>query len=88
MGIRITLYIQPGAKKSEYVDFFNGMPKIRIVSSPVEGAANKELIKFLSKKLGISKSKVKIIRGEKSRVKTLEIDFDITEDEFIKIIKG
>ncbi|KAA0258968.1 YggU family protein [Deferribacter autotrophicus] len=88
MGIRITLYIQPGAKKSEYTDLFNGMPKLKIASPPVDGAANKELIKFLSKKLGISKSKVKIISGEKSRIKTLEIDSDITEDEFIKIIKG
>lgn len=77
MGVRITFYIQPGAKKTEVAGEFNNMTKIKVASPPVDGAANKELVKFLAKKLGVSKSSVKIVSGEKSRIKTVEFLEDI-----------
>jgi len=85
--MKIELYIQPGAKKSEYSGIFDGKNKIRISSPPVEGAANKELIKFLSKKLKISKSSFKIVSGEHSRNKTVEIETELSEEEFVELIK-
>lgn len=66
-------YVQPGAKKTHFQELFDGRLKIRISAPPVEGRANKELIKFLSKSFGISKSKIKIIRGDQSRKKDLEL---------------
>ncbi len=50
------------------------MPKLRLKSRPIEGHANQELIKFLAQEYKISPSKIKLIQGEKSRVKKLEID--------------
>ena len=47
--------------------------KIYLTAAPVQGKANKELIKLLAEKLGVSKSKVKIIRGEKSKEKVVEV---------------
>lgn len=44
----------PRASKSEIVGEFDGALKIRIASPPVDGAANAELIKLLSKKLNVS----------------------------------
>ncbi|PLX71377.1 MAG: YggU family protein [Denitrovibrio sp.] len=72
--MNISLYIQPGAKKSEISGFHDGKLKIRICAPPVEGAANEAVVKFIAKILGTSKSKIKIISGEKSRHKTLQID--------------
>jgi len=72
--MKLDVYIQPGAKKSEIAGLHDGKIKIRISAPPVEGAANDAVIKFLAKTLGTSKSKVKIISGEKSRHKTLQID--------------
>jgi len=77
--MRLSVYIQPGAKKTETAGMHDGMIKIRISSPPVEGAANKALIKFISKKLKISKNSVKIASGEKSRNKILEIESDAEE---------
>lgn len=74
--MRLDLYIQPGAKKTEMSGLHDGKVKIRICAPPVEGAANKALVKFLSKTLGISQSKINIISGEKSRNKTLQIEAD------------
>ena len=74
--MNLSVYIQPGAKKTEISGEHDGKLKIRVCAPPVEGAANEALVKFISKTLGTSKSKVRIISGEKSRHKTLQIDMD------------
>lgn len=70
------VYIQPGASKTEIIGLF-GEParlKIKIKAPPKDGLANDEVLKFIGKMLGISKSRVEIIRGESSRQKDLLID--------------
>ena len=47
--------------------------EIGVMSKPVKGEANSEIIKKIAKKFGISKSNVKIVSGEKSRNKVVEI---------------
>lgn len=39
----------------------------------VDGAANKQLIEVLAKHFGLRKSALKILRGEKSRIKHVEV---------------
>ncbi|MCK4918934.1 MAG: DUF167 domain-containing protein [Candidatus Pacebacteria bacterium] len=47
--------------------------KIYLTAVPVDGKANKELVKLLAKELKIGKSKVEIIKGEKKSEKIIEI---------------
>ena len=47
--------------------------KVYITAAPVKGKANKELIKLLAKELEISKSEIRILKGEKNKEKVLEI---------------
>ena len=47
--------------------------EIGIMSKPVRGEANLEIIKKIAKHLGISKSNVRIIAGEKSKDKIIEV---------------
>lgn len=49
--------------------------KVYLTAVPIDGKANKELIKLLSKELNINKSKISIIKGEKSKKKVIEILF-------------
>jgi len=49
--------------------------KVYLTAVPIDGKANKELIKLLSKELNINKSKISIIKGEKNKEKVLEILF-------------
>jgi len=51
--------------------------KVKIKAPPVDGKANKELVKFLSKVLG---AEVKLARGETSREKDLVVK-DLKIDE-------
>lgn len=74
----IFIRVTPGAAQSKiggkFVDEKNQeYLKISIAAPPEDGKANEELIKFLSKKLKIAKSKIEIIRGETSRFKVLRL---------------
>jgi len=51
----------------------DGMVKVRLTSPPEKGEANAELVKELSKAIGVG---VRIISGHTSRRKRLEIDMD------------
>lgn len=82
----ITVYVQPGAKKTETAGLHDGKLKIRLNAPPVDGGANKELINFISKSLNLKKSDVKINSGEKSRIKTLEILANIDEKDFYRLL--
>lgn len=72
-GLVLLLYVQPGAKSTELSGLHDGRIKIRLNAAPVDGKANKELLRFLSKELSISKSNIRFIRGEQSRQKDLKI---------------
>ena len=79
--------IQPNSSKNQICGLY-GEPariKIKIQSPPVEGAANKELIKFLSKALKTPKTSIEIIRGETSKNKDLLVLADESDIEhFLK----
>lgn len=47
--------------------------EIGIMAKPVKGEANLEIIKKISKHLGIPKSNIRIVSGEKSRDKIVEV---------------
>jgi len=48
----------------------------RVSAPPVEGAANKALVKLVAKAFGVPKSGGEITGGETSRLKTLRIEGD------------
>jgi uncharacterized protein len=73
-SIRLDVYIQPRASKTELSGIHDGMIKIRIAAPAVENAANGALIEFIAQQLGIAKRCVRIVSGGTSRKKVLEID--------------
>lgn len=73
--MKLTVKILPNSKKSEIIGYENEILKIKIKAPPLEGKANEELIRFLSKKWKIPKSKIKIMKGLTSKIKILELPF-------------
>ena len=76
--MKLNIHITPNSKKSEVsgeeIDLFGSkVLRVKVAAPPKEGKANKELIKILSERYDIPKSKVFIIAGEKSRNKVVEI---------------
>ncbi|HWJ36385.1 MAG TPA: DUF167 domain-containing protein [Steroidobacteraceae bacterium] len=72
--VRLELYIQPRASKTEVAGMHGGVVKIRIAAPAVENAANRALIDFIAQHLGIAKRCVRVVSGGTSRRKVLEID--------------
>jgi uncharacterized protein len=80
-GLRLTVRLTPrGGRDALGGVRADGAGRIhllaRVSSPPVDGAANRALIKLLAKSLGIAKSDVTLISGETARIKTLDIDGD------------
>lgn len=71
---RVRVWVQPGAKKSEVDGLHDGRLKLRLQAPAVENKANKALVVFVAKLLGLKKNRVRLERGEKSRAKTLIIE--------------
>jgi len=68
MSVTIRIKAQPNASKSEFCEVYGeDAIKVRIKAPAVEGAANKELVKFLSKSFKVAKSDIIFKSG--SRVK-------------------
>ena len=73
-GISMALYVQPGARDAGPAGTFDGLPKVRIRSRARDGAANKELVSFLSKVLGVSARCITIASGPHSRRKRIVVE--------------
>jgi len=70
---KIVVYCQPGAKQTQCVGLHDGKPKIQLKAPPVDGAANKALIGFLSEVFGVPKSAIRIELGTSGRTKRVEV---------------
>lgn len=70
-GVRVQVYVQPRAGRSEIVGEHGGSIKVRLAAPPVDGAANAELIEFLARRLGIPRRQVALESGETSRRKAV-----------------
>lgn len=71
--IILAVLIQANSKKNEIQGFHDNKLKLRIHSPPVDGKANKEIIKFLSQIFAIKKNQLEIIKGHTEKVKLLQI---------------
>ena len=77
---RISIKVKPRASRNKVEGWEEDALVVRLTSPPVDGAANSSLIKLLAKKTGIAKSLIRIVSGEKGRLKVLEFDGIDLED--------
>jgi uncharacterized protein (TIGR00251 family) len=74
-NIILSLRVVPNKPESKIVDVSeDGTIRMEIKALPIEGKANKELIRTLAKLLGLNKSQIKIIKGLNSKNKLIRID--------------
>ena len=83
---KIQIRVQPNSSKSRISVDKDESIKIYLNSPPVDGKANVECVKLLSKKLKISKSQIEISKGFKNRMKTLIIH-GLTYNDIINFLK-
>jgi len=69
----IRVRVIPKAKASEMAGRIGSTVRVRIATSVIDGGANNELVTFLSDFFEVGARSVKILRGEKGKEKTVEI---------------
>lgn len=79
-GVLLTVRVSPKASR-DGIDGLTDTPQgpavqVRVRAVPDEGKANAAVETAVAKWLGVPGSSVRVARGHKSRVKTLEIDGD------------
>ena len=68
------VHVIPGSKLNQIAGYMdNGSLKIKLKAKPLEGKANKELVKFLSEILDIKTSEIEIDMGFTSKNKIIRI---------------
>lgn len=70
-GLMVPLHVQPRARRTQIAGIHNGALKVKISAPPVDDAANRAIVDYFSKTLGLPKSHVQIVAGQKSRDKLL-----------------
>ena len=60
--------------RNEFTGFTEGVLQVKVAAPPVNGKANRELIIYLSRTLGVSKSSLTIIKGQTGRHKIMAVN--------------
>lgn len=89
-GIRFSLKVIPKSSKNEVSVMEDGTVRIKINAPPVDGKANQACIKYFSDFFEVPRGSIRIIAGEKSRVKVVEVcgQSDALERALLKILNN
>jgi hypothetical protein len=73
-GCLLKCWIQPRSSRNAVIGIHGDALKIALTAPPVDGKANKELLKFLAKYFKLPKGGIQIATGESSRSKSILIN--------------
>ena len=70
----IRVRVIPNAKENDVVGRVGSTVRLKVAAPAIDGRANNELCRFLADFFEVRPRSVKIVRGEKGREKTVEIE--------------
>ncbi|MEK7161445.1 MAG: DUF167 domain-containing protein [Patescibacteria group bacterium] len=68
------VFVHPNSKKPRIDKDLLGSLHIYVNQPPLDGKANKAVLEALAKHFRVSKSKVSLLRGDKSKIKVFSIE--------------
>lgn len=72
-GVSFEVRVQPRSSKTEISGIQDGILRVRLTAPPVDGAANKQCIELLSRKMKVPKRFIIIASGVSARRKRLKV---------------
>ena len=84
--VTFAVRVQPRASRDGIAGVVEGALKIRLCAPPLENQANEALVEFLAGVLKTAKSAVRILSGEQSRRKRVEI-FGVTRQQVESLLQ-
>ena len=77
--------VVPGSSKTAWAGVLGDLLKVKVAAPPEKGKANKCLVEFLAKQLGVKKNQISILSGQTNPVKTIQITNISVESLFKKL---
>ncbi len=71
--MKIAISVKPNSGKSEIEELADGSLVVRLKSAPVDGKANEELVRLLSKHFHVPQKSIVIKQGSSGKKKLIEI---------------
>ena len=71
--VRLSVRLTPRASREEIAGFEGETLRVRVTAPPVEGRANRALVRLLAKRLGVPRGAVRVVTGQTSRSKVVAI---------------
>ena len=71
--MKLPVRVIPNARRTEFSGRREGEFVLRLSAPALEGKANKAAVEFIAEYLGVPRSRVTLLSGEKSRHKIFEI---------------
>jgi uncharacterized protein len=84
-AIILTVRVQPRASRNEITGVMHGALKVRVQAPALEDRANAAVCEYLAQILKRPKSAVRILSGERSRIKRVEIQ-GVTEQQVLGLL--
>jgi len=69
----VSVRVLPRSSKEGVAGYEGGIVRIRLNAPPVEGKANEALVRFLAKAVGVSRSRITLVTGERGRSKIVRV---------------
>ena len=73
-GVRVEVRVSPRARRNSVDGVREGRLVVRVTAPPVDRAANDAVILLLADRLSLPKRAIRIVSGETSRQKSVEIE--------------
>ena len=84
-SIVLQVRVQPRASKNQIAGVLDGALRVRLQAPALEDRANVALCEYLAALLKTPKAAVRILGGERSRIKRVEIH-GVTEQQILKLL--
>lgn len=86
-GVVVAVRVAPRASRDAIEGEHAGALKVRLTAPPVDGRANEALRQLLAERLKVPISAVRILSGEKSRNKRVQI-LGVSREQVMELIRG
>ena len=73
-GVRFTVRLTPRGGLDRVDGIAEGSLKARVAAPPIDGGANRALIRLLSRELGVPLGAIRLLAGESGRNKLIAVD--------------
>ena len=83
---RVTLRVQPGARRNEVVGLVEGVLRVRVTAPAQGGKANRAVVQLLADLLGVPRGRIRILRGHASRDKVIFVESVGQEEALCRLL--